>query len=273
MSTITLDMNKQKVVLNMSKTFSEKMTLNMTKQGVVTFPVLRTRAAIDASGSMEDNFRSGYVQVSLDRFLASALKFDDDQKLEVGWFNTAFTQTDDAVLEDAGVYLTTKARRIGANGGTEFAPIVEWTLEDDTREGAPAEQVHESSGGFFGGLKKLFGSAPAQASVVPVESALPDCGQYTGIITDGSLNSKSAQDRFESALRKTDAKDSFFQFIGLGSEVDIPYLTDVSARFPNVGFVHVPHPDSVGDDAFYELLANAKFVSWVKQYNEARGVK
>lgn len=264
---VTLDMNKQEVVLNMKKAFELNMTKAMEKQGVVTFPILRTRAAIDSSGSMQDNFVSGYVSTSVDRFIAAALKFDDNGELEIGFFNTDFNETPVAVLEDAGVYMKTKARSVNAGGGTEFEPIVAWTLEEDTREGA-AEQPQ--SAGFFGGLKKLFSAAPA-----PVEAggALPDCGQYTGIITDGSLNSSSSQDRFEAALCKTDAKDSFFQFIGIGSGVDVNYLTDVSRRFANVGFVHVPHPDSVGDDAFYSLLANDKFVGWIAQYNAARGVK
>jgi hypothetical protein len=253
-------MSKQQIVLNMAKTFE----LNMQKKGVVTFPILRTRAAIDASGSMDNNFASGYVSTSVDRFIAAALKFDDNGELEIGFFNTRFLETPVAVLEDAGVYMQTKARTIG----TEFEPIVEWTLEDDTREGAPGQQ--QESGGFFGGLKKLFGVAPVQA---PVEGELPDCGQYTGIITDGALNSDSSKARFESALRKTDAKDSFFQFIGIGDGVDVGYLADVARRFPNVGFVHVPHPDAVSDDDFYGLLANDKFIGWIAQYNAARGVK
>lgn len=262
-------MNKQEVVLNMKKSFVLNMEKAMEKQGVVTFPILRTRAAIDASGSMAGNFASGYVSNSVDRFIAAALKFDDNGELEIGFFNTRFLETPVAVLEDAGVYMQTKARMVGANGGTEFEPIVDWTLEEDTREGAP-EQAQES-GGFFGGLKKLFGAAPAP--VAPVESALPDCGQYTGIITDGSLNSDSAKDRFESALRKTDANDSFFQLIGIGDGVDVPYLTSVAKRFSNVGFVYVAHPDQVNDDEFYTLLANDKFIGWIKQYNTARGVK
>lgn len=270
---VTLDMNKQEVVLNMKKSFVLNMEKAMEKQGVVTFPVLRTRAAIDASGSMSENFASGYVSKSVDRFIAAALKFDDNGELEIGFFNTRFLETPVAVLEDAGVYMQTKARTVGANGGTEFEPIVAWTLEEDTREGAAAEQVQEASGGFFGGLKKLFGATPAPAPVAPVESTLPDCGQYTGIITDGSLNSDSAKDRFESALRKMDANDSFFQFIGIGDGVDVAYLTSVAKRFSNVGFVYIAHPDQVNDDEFYGLLANDKFIGWIKTYNAARGVK
>lgn len=246
---------RKQVVLDMAKKFE----LNMEKKGIITFPILRTRAAIDNSGSMSNNFSNGYVGKSVDRFIAAALKFDDNGELEIGFFNTTFTETPVATLEDAGQYMTTKGRNIYANGGTEFAPIVEWTLEEDTREGVVQPT------GFLGGLKKLFGAKP--------ESSLPDCGQYTGIITDGSLNGGSSVSRFESMLKKTDAKDSFFQFIGIGNQVDTDYLNSVSSRFPNVGFVHIPNPSQIDDDAFYALLANDKFVGWVAAYNAARGVK
>jgi hypothetical protein len=269
---VTLDMNKQQVVLDMNKKFVLNMEKAMEKQGVATFPILRTRAAIDASGSMQGNFYSGYVSTSVDRFIAAALKFDDNGELEIGFFNTRFLETPVAVLADAGVYMQTKARTISANGGTEFEPIVAWTLEEDTREGAPADQP-QASGGFFGGLKKMFGVGAAPAPATPVESTLPDCGQYTGIITDGSLNNDAGKNRFESALKKTDANDSFFQFIGIGDGVDVQYLTSVAKRFSNVGFVYIPDPSHVNDDEFYALLANEKFIGWIKQYNAARGVK
>lgn len=262
--TVTLDMNKQQVVLDMNKKFVLNMEKAMQKQGVVTFPTLRTRAAIDRSGSMHDNFASDYVSTSVDRFIAAALKFDDNGELEIGFFNTQFKETPVAVLADAGQYMDTKARTIRADGGTEFYGIVDWTLEEDTREGAAQEQA----GGFFGGIKKLFGAAPA-----PVASALPDCGQYTGIITDGALNSPEAKQRFEASLKRTDAKDSFFQFIGIGGGVDKAYLESVSSRFSNVGFVYIADPSKVSDDAFYSLLANDKFIGWIAQYNAARGVK
>lgn len=255
--TIELDMRK-KVVLDMSK----KMETAFQSKGIVKFPILRTRAAIDVSGSMHDNFVSGYVAKSVDRFIAAALKFDDNGELEIGFFNTAFKETPVAVIDDAGIYMKTKGASIVADGGTEFDCVVDWTLEEDTREGAA------QSGGFFGGLKRLFGAAPA-----PVESTLPDCGQYTGIITDGSLNSSASVARFEAALRKTDPKDSFFQFIGIGSGVDVAYLESVSARFSNVGFVHIMNPGSVDDDGFYAKLANDKFIGWIASYNAARGVK
>lgn len=261
MSTVQLDMSKQQVVLDMKKKFVLNMEKAMEKKGVVTFPVLRTRAAIDASGSMSRNFSSGYVGTSVDRFIAAALKFDDNGELEIGFYDTTFKETEVAVLEDAGIYMTTKASDIYAGGGTAFAPIVEWTLEEDTREGAAAPQ----QGGFLGGIKRLFGAAPA-----PTASTLPDCGQYTGIITDGANGDKSA---FEAALKRTDARDSFFQFIGIGGEVDVAYLSKIAANYPNVGFIHIPNPNSVDDDAFYEMLANDKFIGWIAQYNAARGVK
>lgn len=246
--TVTLDMNKQ-VVLDMSKTFS----LNMEKKGVTTFPTLRTRAAIDCSGSMYDNFENGYVGKSVDRFIAAAMKFDDNGELEIGFFNTSFAETPVATIDDAGDYMTTKAKRIVATGGTKFAPVIAWTLEADAREGS------EQARGFFGGIKKLFGAKS--------ESSLPDCGQYTAIITDGANMDKA---EFENLLKKTDSKNSFYQFIGIGPVVDVQYLTDISNKFQNVGFAYIENPLYLSNDGFFELLSNDKFVGWIASYNAAR---
>lgn len=248
-------MNEQ-FVLDLSKTFE----LNLTKAGVTKIPVLRTRAAFDRSGSMHDNFAKGFAQRAVDLYIAAALKFDDNGELEIGFFNHTFTETPVAVLSDAGKYMQTKGRAIRPDGGTAFHPIVEWTQEEDTR-GA------EESQGFFGALKSaLFGGNPKS-------EPLPDCGQYIGVVTDGRLESAAARDAFEAALSEVDPLDSFFQFIGIGTEVDVVYLRKIADRFPNVSFEHVLNPLKFDDNSFYEKLSNAKFVKWIDAYNKAKGFK
>lgn len=253
----------EKFVLDLSKTFE----LNLTKAGVTTIPVLRTRAAIDRSGSMRYNFTQGFVQRAVDLFIAAALKFDDNGELEIGFFNSGFEETEVAVLSDAGRYMSTKGRTIDADGGTEFAPVIEWTLEEDTRGQAPAADAPR---GFFGKLKAAVVGSPTPQSV---PNNLPDCGQYLGIITDGRLESTNARARFEKAIKQVDQNETFVQFIGIGDGVDADYLNDVADLHPNVSFVHIPNPLNFDDNHFYELLSNPKFVSWIEQYNKARSVK
>lgn len=255
----------QQFVLDLSKTFE----LNLTKAGVAKIPVLRTRAAIDRSGSMAHNFDQGFVQRAVDLFIAAALKFDDNGELEIGFFNHSFTETEVAVLADAGRYMRTKGGEIDARGGTEFAPVIDWTLEEDTRGQAPQQ---EEAKGFFGKLKSaLVGSPKTEAAAGAV--ALPDCGQYLGIVTDGKLESHASMQRFEHALSNVDQFETFIQFIGIGDGVDTAYLNRVANAYVNVSFVHITNPLKFDDNSFYEQLSNAKFVSWIEQYNKARGVQ
>jgi hypothetical protein len=230
--------------------------------------VLRTRAAIDRSGSMSYNFRHGFVQRSVDLYIAAALKFDDNGELEIGFFNHEFEEAEVAVLSDAGQYMQTKGRQIEADGGTEFTPIIDWMLEEDTRDQAPKQ---EAPRGFFGRMKAAIvgSSQPVSAPASP----LPDCGQYLGIVTDGRLESSSSRARFEHALSKVDQYDAFIQFVGIGDDVDTNYLETIANHYANVSFVHIPNPLDFDDNHFYELLSNPKFVSWIEQYNKARGAK
>jgi hypothetical protein len=253
-------MSDQSFVLDLSKSFE----LNLEKAGVTEIPVLRTRAAIDKSGSMSMNFARGFAQRAVDLFIAAALKFDDNGELEIGFFNESFDETPVAVLADAGVYMTTKARHIRADGGTRFDPIIEWTLEEDTREGAGSTATEKP--GFFG---RMFGKKPVTTKI---ESALPECGQYTGIITDGEL---SARDKalFEASLTRMNVADSFYQFIGIGSDVDSDYLERVCGQYPNLAFVQIEDPLSFDNDEFYAELCGEKLVAWIDQYNAARSGK
>ena len=242
----------QEFVLDLTKKFE----LNLTKAGILTIPVLRTRAAIDYSGSMADLFRRGFVQRLVDLFIPAALKFDDNGELELGFFNTEFEETEVATLQDAGKYMATKGLKIVADGGTKFGPVIAWTMEEDTREEA------KPAGGFFSRMKAVVTGATAAAP-----SSLPDCGGYIGIVTDGANSDRVS---FERQMQSAD-KDTFYQFIGLGSQVDDEYLEALAAKYVNVGFFHIVNPLTLDDDKFYEQICNPKFAAWVAVYNKSRG--
>jgi hypothetical protein len=223
--TITLDLKK-------------KFELNLKKAGI-DVPILQARAAIDKSGSMEALYLNGWVSSVLDLFIGAALKFDDNGELEVGFFEERFEDAPVAVEEDGGVYMSTKGKKIRAYGGTKFAPIV------DNFENWPVE-VKKT--GFFG---KFFG--PADKAPVAQPRA------YVGIITDG-VNTDRGE--FEEILKKTSG-ETFYQFIGIGHDVDTPYLSALSKHYPQIGFVHIPEPTKMTPDSFYEALCNPKFAAWI----------
>src|SRR5438270_10606881 len=100
----------------------DKFQLNLEKAGIFNVPVLETRTAIDVSSSIEPLFRSGMLADAIDRTIVAALKFDDNQSLEVGRFSDDFDFMEEATAEDVGVYLK-KHRGFFTGGGTAYTPI------------------------------------------------------------------------------------------------------------------------------------------------------
>lgn len=206
----------------------ETFTLSLEKAGVFKIPVLEARFAVDMSASMIDEFANGLVDRTIDLFIAAALKFDDNGSLDVGFFNSTFHKTAPATAADAGQYLKKSGQR--ANGGTNYAPIIE-NFETTTK------------GGFWAGIT---GKKAKHRG-------------YAAIITDGDNYDESA---FEAALQKTSG-DTFFQFIGIGTQVSKRYLKSVADRYPHVSFFIIERPNKVTDEEFYEMLCNDKLTKWI----------
>ncbi|QIG72787.1 Von Willebrand factor type A domain-containing protein [Rhizobium phage RHph_Y65] len=228
---------------------TKKFELNLEKAGITQIPVLETRLAVDRSGSMQEEFDAGWVDKTINLFIVAAMKFDDNQSLEVGFFNTEFTQTPEAQAGDVGTYLKSKARNIRPTSGTYYAPIIE-NLESKMSASAP---IQEKKSGFFGFFKGD-SSAPASKERVAKNKA------YVGVITDGDPGDKRS---FESALANTSG-DTFYQFIAIGNQIDANYLKGLSNQYKHVSFIHLKDPYKVTDDSFYENLCNEKFVAWTK---------
>lgn len=242
-------------ILDLSKKFEQTIILNLQKAGVFQIPTMATRLAVDESGSMDDEFRTGLVDRTIALFTAAALKFDDDGLLEMGFFNHRFTLTEDATAADKGNYLKRVPRSAG--GGTNYAPIIE-AFETKKVAGAakPAAAAPEKKG-FFG---RLFGGATSTPVEEAVRSGECEHRAYVGIITDGDAGDESV---FERRLAATSG-DTFYQFIAIGTQVTTRYLAGLAEKYPHVSFIHLPNPKSVTDEQFYEQIANDKLVSWIK---------
>src|SRR5437870_11883392 len=109
---------------------------------------MAVKLAVDISGSMDDELRSGWVQDTVDLFLAAAMKFDDDGQMEIGFFNTSFKMYPDMTEVDAGTYI--KAQGVRANGGTAFGDVI-------------GELNGDNEGGFFSFVK-----SPAPVYIVMI---------------------------------------------------------------------------------------------------------
>lgn len=221
---------KPEMMLDLEKSFE----LNLEKAGIHDIPALECKLAIDGSTSMMREYNSGWVDQAVKRFVAAALKFDDNGELEVGFFNTKFRATHNATAANVDTYLKDAKGR--ADGGTSFAPILE------------AFATPPKKGGFLG---KLFGGG----------SKTPEFRAYIGVITDGD---NMDHDEFERRLHDTNG-DQFIQFIGIGRDVNSKYLNKIASRYEHVGFVELENPYEVSPDQFYEALCNPKFVAWANK--------
>lgn len=234
----------------------KKLTISLEKAGFVKIPKMEVKALIDKSGSMSDEFACGWVQSTLDLFLAAALKFDDDGALQVGFFNTLFDQTPDMVESDAGVYV--KKYNIRATGGTYFAEGVK-AFKADGAPSVPSTPVVEAPKvGFFG---RMFGSTPApQVSQVVVETPVVKSGMptYIAMITDGENGDKREFEQQLSTLGNT-----FLQIIGIGNQVDKRYLDRVANMYDNVSVMYIPNPAAVDDAGFYDMLFNSDLKKFI----------
>lgn len=208
-------------LLNLTKT----LELNLAKADILVVPKMSVKLAVDKSGSMDDEFRAGWVQDTIDLFLAAAMKFDDDGKMEVGFFNNDFDRTPDATAADEGVYV--QKHRIYAGGGTSFA-------------GAIKGLKGKAKSGIFG-----FGG-----------KATPT---YLVLITDGDNNDKP---EFEAQLASLE--NTFVQIVGIGHGCATHYLDKVASKYENVSVIYIPNPASATPDKFYEMLLNDQLKAFIK---------
>ena len=199
---------------------TKSLELNLAKAQIFTPITMAVKLAVDKSGSMDDEFRCGWVQDTIDLFLAAAMKFDDDGKMEMGFFNTKFDRTPDATVDDHGLYI--RKHRISAGGGTSFADAIKGL------KGA-------NKGGFFS-----FGKKPT-----PV---------YLALITDGENNDKR---EFEAQLDSLE--NTFVQIVAIGNGCDKRYLDAIAAKYDTVEVLYIPNPKAVDQNKFYELLLNEEF--------------
>lgn len=202
---------------------TKALELNLEKAQIFTPIKMAVKLAVDRSGSMDDEFRCGWVQDTLDLFLAAAMKFDDDGKMEIGFFNTSFQKTPDMTVNDAHTYI--KKNGIYASGGTSFAGAIQALKGEATKRG------------FFG-----FGAAK------------PATPAYLALITDGANND---QREFEAQLDSLE--NTFVQIVAIGNGCDTRYLDRIAAKYDTVEVLYMPNPKAVDQNKFYELLLNEEF--------------
>lgn len=202
---------------------TKSLELNLEKAQIFTPITMAVKLAVDKSGSMQDEFAAGWVQDTLDLFLAAAMKFDDDGKMEIGFFNTSFERTPDMTVDDAHTYI--RKHGIRAGGGTSFADAIKELKGQNAKRG-------------------LFGFGASK----------PQTPTYLALITDGENNDKRA---FEAQLDSLE--NTFVQIVAIGNGCDKRYLDAIGAKYDTVEVLYIPNPKAVDQNKFYELLLNEEF--------------
>lgn len=215
--------------LDLTKSFE----LNLQKANILNIPKLATRLAVDKSGSMHEEFQCGWVDHSILLFLVAAMKFDDDGRLEVGFFNNDLHCVRD--MTEADVYSKvpfTQAVNQRAEGGTSYAPVIEGMA--DYRKGLV--------GRLFNKVNKT-------------------CDSYIGMITDGDCSDFG---HFAAELKKVTG--SFVQLIAIGNQVTLGPLRQLEQELDHFNVMHLSDPYKVTHDDFYQQLCNPTFKKWLETY-------
>jgi hypothetical protein len=203
---------------------------------------------MDYSGSMDELYRSGFVQRLIERLVPVAMQFDDNGEMEMYMFHNSSMRHKNAVTESnvAGVV----SREITPNyrfGGTSYAPPINAIIKDFLSDTVITEKKS-----FFG----IKSSTTTQRSASdPV---------YVIFITDGQNDDQRDAER---AIREASKYGAFFQFIGIGNaRLDfLEKLDDLDGRvIDNANFFQANNLDNMSDKDLYDKMLT-EFPQWLTE--------
>lgn len=219
---------------------------NMTK--------VRAQVAMgmDISGSMQELYKHGVVQETVNRLSAVAIKFDDNGVLDSWVFSNETFETEPVTKELFDIYVDQfilQNSKIDKWGGTFFSPLILDMLQHYFPELKPK--------GFIESLSGLFKSKSTvqESSVVDPVFAM--------IVTDGENSDKTETMEL---LKESEKYNIYWQFVGIGSE-DFSFLTRAANQLPNVGFFKIEDIKKISDEDLYDKLINEEFSEWIKKHS------
>jgi len=219
--------------MNFEKT-QELVTLSFQKkQSPLPTQKFDVKLLVDKSGSMQEEFESGWVSKTIDLFTACSSKFDDDGNLTVGFFNHGYQHGKVANKQTFGSYF--KGFYQKAEGTTQYAQAIDGILATSLKST------------LFGFLKTKPKTKLSYLAMITDG----DCADYSDFIK--TVNS------FDSNL--------FFQVIVIGNQVTIDKLKFLN-QFTNCDYVLVPDPHNTSEEKFLELVISDKFINWTKNLSK-----
>lgn len=228
---------KKKISLEKAEKTGNPQIIDLTKKSLVQLEKknllevqARVALVLDASGSMNWQYKNGDVQKVVDRLMPLAINFDNDGSFECWAFAQHTTQLDDVTLANVTTFINTTQRgwqswQVGARYNEEIPAI---------------EAVINYYQQFNDGL--------------PV---------YVLFISDGGVGSSRQMQKILTEVAK---RPIFWQFVGIGgrSYGVLEKLDDMTGRVvDNCNFFDLDSITSISDERLYELLLE-EFPDWLK---------
>jgi hypothetical protein len=189
----------------------------------------RVVIALDYSGSMSDEYRSGLVQDTIERIFPIALKFDDDGEMGVWMFENNYRRLPEMTIDNYHGYVKNEIMRYSM-GGTNYGGVISDIC--DTY------------------IKKYPANIPT----------------YVIFLTDGDCSDYRAS---EEAIKRAAKYNIFWQFVGLQDNHGrnrfdfLEKLDDMPGRFlDNADFFEIKDLKNMSDETLYNKLLN-EFPNWV----------
>lgn len=240
---------------------SETVKLSLKKSGVVRDKViLRVAAALDISGSMQNNYASGRVSDLVDRLLPVADQFDDNGEIDMWLFNTTSREAPPATPSNYGGYVQKELRGVDINGGTYYAPVIKDIAHHYFGEESTAVNTITKAKGFFG---KLFGSDRVEQTVKVQPVTESDIPALVFFISDGEAGDTGMTDALMTKLRD---EKVYWVMIGIGNNKQFAFMRDLSNKYENVSFINFDNLD-LSDEEIYNSIINSKLANWINKIN------
>ncbi|PEI89663.1 hypothetical protein CN679_19700 [Bacillus pseudomycoides] len=219
MSTITLRKEAVRVVLEKKK---------------LTGVVAKVALVLDISGSMRTLYKNGTVQEVVERVLAVASQFDDDDSLDIWVYDNEFSRLPAVTEKDFAGYVekhilnNTSIHKFGRNDEPQVMEdiIKKYTVEEKSAE--PAFVIFINDGGCKKGIQKP----------VVFSSNQPIFWQFVGI----------GNGKFD-VLRKLDEMEGRF--------------------IDNTNFFYIRDIEKTTDETLYNNLLN-ELPMWIKEAKEKK---
>lgn len=245
-----------------------KVSLALSKYGVGEPPTVRLGAALDVSYSTKEKglYSSGAMQLTHDRLMAIAGKFDDNGELDMWSFDDKYQQLVTASVDSYGSYVREHIlndNNVKKWGGTAYAPVMQGAVDfwfgNPTPEAVAA--VAPKRAGFFA---RMLGHKAEPVVVQPVAQAASgssDVPAWMLFITDGESGDEAAAERVLAASQKHPV---YWTLVGVGAGHQFGFIERMADKYPNVGFLNL---SSLGlsEDELYEQLITDELCDWLNK--------